>query len=210
MSVDVKICGITTPEQALIVQSAGADALGLVLYEKSSRYIDLQQAIAIRAAIAPDRLCVVLLVNADAAFVKQVIREVKPDLLQFHGDETPAFCRQFQFPYIRALRMHDNLDINAEAEDYADAYGLLFDAWHADQYGGTGERFDWQRLPKQRNFKLILAGGLTPGNVGDAVVAVAPDMVDVSGGVEASAGMKDERRVGDFVARAKAAAEALK
>ncbi len=203
MSVQVKICGITTTEQALMAQQAGADALGLVLYRKSSRYVSLQQAIDVRRSIASDVLAVVLLVNADKEFVKQVIAEVKPDLLQFHGDETAEFCQQFEFPYIRALRMHDQLDIAAEAKAYKSAHSLLFDAWHADQYGGTGERFDWHRLPRERTFNLILAGGLTPANVAEAVAVVAPDMVDVSGGVESAPGVKDPQKVRDFIANAK-------
>mgnify|MGYP001434392253 FL=1 len=205
MSVQVKICGITTPEQALMVQQAGADALGLVIYRKSSRYIDLRQAVAVRAVIASDVLCVVLLVNADKEFVKQVIAEVKPDLLQFHGDESAEFCQQFDFPYIRALRMHEDLNIAAEARAHKPCHSLLFDAWHPGQYGGTGERFDWGRLPRERDFNLILAGGLNPDNVAESVVAVAPDMVDVSGGVESAPGIKDPVKVTDFILRAKAA-----
>ena len=206
MSVQVKICGITTPEQALMVQQAGADALGLVIYPKSSRYINLPQAVAVRAAIASDVLAVVLLVNADKEFVKQVIAEVKPDLLQFHGDESAEFCQQFGFPYIRALRMHEHLNIAAEAKAHKPAHSLLFDAWHPGQYGGTGERFDWARLPRARHFNLILAGGLTPDNVAESVAAVSPDMVDVSGGVESAPGIKDPIKVRDFIQRAKAAA----
>ena len=208
MSVQVKICGITRVEDALIAQQAGADALGLVMYSKSSRYVNLQQAIEIRQAIATDTLCVVLLVNADKEFVKQVIAEVKPDLLQFHGDESADFCQQFDFPFIRALRMREDLDISAEARAYYNAYGLLFDAWNPNQYGGTGEQFDWQRLPAERDFHLILAGGLNPLNVAEAVETACPDMVDVSGGVESSAGIKDEQKMRAFINNAKAVSDA--
>jgi phosphoribosylanthranilate isomerase len=204
MSVQVKICGITRVEDALMAQRAGADALGLVMYSKSSRYVNMQQAIVLREAIATDTLCVVLLVNADKEFVKQVIAEVKPDLIQFHGDESADFCRQFEFPFIRALRMRDDLDIAAEARAYFNAYGLLFDAWNPDQYGGTGEQFDWQRLPTERDFHLILAGGLNPHNVAEAVATARPDMVDVSGGVESSPGIKDTQKVKAFINSAKA------
>lgn len=207
MSVQVKICGITRVEDALMAQRAGADALGLVMYPKSSRYVDLQQAIALREVIATDTLCVVLLVNADREFVKQVIAEVKPDLIQFHGDETADFCQQFDFPFIRALRMREDLDIAAEARAYYNAFGLLFDAWNPDQYGGTGEQFDWQRLPRERDFHLILAGGLNPLNVSEAVETARPDMVDVSGGVESSAGIKDEEKVRAFIKAAKGLSE---
>ena len=207
MSVQVKICGITRVEDALMAQRAGAEALGLVMYSKSSRYVNMQQAIALREVIASDTLCVVLLVNADKEFVKQVIAEVKPDLIQFHGDESADFCQQFDFPFIRALRMRDDLDISAEARAYYNAYGLLFDAWNPDQYGGTGEQFDWQRLPTERDFHLILAGGLNPLNVAEAVATARPDMVDVSGGVESSPGIKDEHKVQAFINSAKAVAE---
>ena len=140
MSVQVKICGITSPEQALMVQQAGADALGLVIYSKSSRYVDIQRAAEIRGVIGPEALAVVLLVNADAATVKQVIAEVKPDLLQFHGDESPEFCQQFGFPFIRAIRMREGLDLAAEVASYNAEGGFLFDAWSDDQYGGTGHQ----------------------------------------------------------------------
>jgi phosphoribosylanthranilate isomerase len=203
MTVKVKICGITSPEQALMAQRAGADALGLVIYPKSSRYVDIQRAAEIRAVIAPETMAVVLLVNADKATVKQVIDEVKPDLLQFHGDETPAFCRQFGFPFIRAIRMREGLDLDAEVAAYQAEGGFLFDAWSDDQYGGTGHQFDWSRLPAQRDYKLILAGGLRPDNVADAVTQVCPYMVDVSGGVESSPGIKNEQKVAAFVANAK-------
>lgn len=207
MSVQVKICGITRVEDALMAQRAGADALGLVMYSKSSRYVDMQQAIALREAIATDTLCVVLLVNADKEYVKQVIAEVKPDLIQFHGDESADFCQQFDFPFIRALRMRDDLNIAAEARAYYNAYGLLFDAWNPDQYGGTGEQFDWQRLPTERDFHLILAGGLNPHNVAEAVATAGPDMVDVSGGVESSPGIKDAQKVQAFINNARAVTE---
>lgn len=205
MSVKVKICGITTPEQALMVQDAGANALGLVIYDKSSRCVDIQRAAEIRAVIKAPALCVVLLVNANAETVQQVIAEVQPDLIQFHGDESPAFCQQFKFPYIRAIRMREGLDIDAEVAAYDAQGGYLFDAWADDQYGGTGHQFDWNRLPSHRDFRLILAGGLRPDNVAQAVALVKPDMVDVSGGVEASPGIKEAAKVAAFIANAKQA-----
>ena len=205
MSVQVKICGITNIEQALMVQQAGADALGLVIYSESSRYVSIEQAAEIRAVIKPQALAVALLVNAEAAFVEQVIKQVQPDLLQFHGDETPAFCQQFNFPFIRAIRMREGLDLNAEVAAYNAEGGFLFDAWSDKHYGGTGHQFDWTRLPQQRDFRLILAGGLRPDNVSQAVVEVKPQMVDVSGGVESSAGIKDPQKVAAFIANAKQA-----
>lgn len=206
MSVRVKICGITSPEQALMAQAAGADLLGLVVYSKSSRYVDVQQAAKIRQVIGPQTQCVVLLVNADEALVLEVIEQVKPDLLQFHGDESPEFCQQFKVPFIRAIRMREGLDIDAEVSAYRAEGGFLFDAWVEDQYGGTGHQFDWSRLPASTDYSLILAGGLTPDNVAEAVRLVKPDIADVSGGVESSPGIKDQAKVTAFIRNAKEAA----
>jgi phosphoribosylanthranilate isomerase len=205
MSVRVKICGITSPEQALMAQDAGADLLGLVIYRKSSRYVDVQRAVQIRQVIGPKTQCVVLLVNADEKSVYEVIEQVKPDLLQFHGDESPEFCQQFNFPFIRAIRMREGLDIDAEVGAYHAEGGFLFDAWSEDQYGGTGHQFDWSRLPTSTDYPLILAGGLNPDNVAEAVRLVRPDMVDVSGGVESSPGIKERVKVAAFVRHAKEA-----
>jgi phosphoribosylanthranilate isomerase len=205
MSVRVKICGITSPEQALMAQDAGADLLGLVIYPKSSRYVDVQRAVQIRQVIGPKTQCVVLLVNADETSVHEVIEQVKPDLLQFHGDESPEFCQQFNFPFIRAIRMREGLDIDAEVSAYHAEGGFLFDAWSEDQYGGTGHQFDWSRLPTSTDYPLILAGGLNSDNVAEAVRLVRPDMVDVSGGVESSPGIKDRVKVAAFVRHAKEA-----
>ena len=205
MSVAVKICGITDAEQAKMVEEAGADAIGVVLYENSSRYVDLEGAIEIKHAISGNMLCIALVVNATAEFIHQIIERLAPDLIQFHGDESPEFCNQFDYPYIRAIRMHGNLTVSSEVERYQPSGGFLFDAWHADQYGGTGEKFDWHRLPKARDFRLILAGGLSPDNVAVAIRTVAPDMVDVSGGVESAAGIKDQHKVVAFIDNAKSA-----
>ena len=203
MTVRVKICGITSVEQAQMVQSAGADALGLNLYEKSPRYVDVEKAAEIRAAINSPAQAVALLVNASESLVAQVIDQVKPDLLQFHGDESPEFCHQFNYPFIRAVRMRPGLDIDAEVAAYQAQGGFLFDAWSDDLYGGTGHSFDWSRLPNSRNYPLILAGGLTPDNVAEAVALIRPNMVDVSGGVESAPGVKDQAKVEAFVAGAK-------
>lgn len=203
MTVRVKICGITSIEQALMVQQAGADALGLVIYNKSPRYVDIKKAAEIRAAIKLPALAVALLVNASENTVAQVIDEVRPDLLQFHGDESADFCHQFNYPFIRAVRMRPGLDIDAEVAAYQAQGGFLFDAWSDDLYGGTGHSFDWSRLPTSRDYPLILAGGLTPDNVARAVQLIGPNMVDVSGGVESAPGIKDQNKVERFVANAK-------
>ena len=203
MTVRVKICGITSPEQALMVQENGADALGLVIYEKSPRYVDIEQAKKIRAVINDSTLAIALLVNPSKTLVNQVIKQVKPDYIQFHGDETAEFCHQFNFPFIRAVRMREGLDIDAEVASYNAEGGFLFDAWSDDLYGGTGHSFDWGRLPVSTNYKLILAGGLNPNNVAEAIAKTNPYMVDVSGGVEVSPGVKNRSKVKAFVSEAK-------
>ena len=203
MSVKVKICGITTPDQADMVQSFGADALGLVFYSSSPRYINVKVAKDIRKIINSNCLCVALMVNADVSFVYRVIEELKPDLLQFHGDESPSYCHQFDYPFIRAVNMRQGLDISSIARAYRPQGGFLFDNWTSNKFGGTGESFDWTLLPKNRDFPLILAGGLLPQNVRDAVKIVGPEMVDVSSGVEFSPGLKDPQLVSQFVENAK-------
>jgi phosphoribosylanthranilate isomerase len=174
-----------------------------VIYEKSPRYVDIEQAANIRAVIGQSTLAIALLVNPSESLVIQVISEVKPDYIQFHGDETAEFCHQFNVPFIRAVRMRDGLDIEAEVAAYKAEGGFLFDAWNDDLYGGTGHSFDWSRLPDSADYKLILAGGLNPSNVAQAVSITNPYMVDVSGGVEASPGVKDPVKVKAFIAQAK-------
>lgn len=204
-SVAVKICGITSSAQARMVAAAGADAIGLVLYDKSSRHVDLDLAIEIKNTISEDVVCIALLVNAEEKFVREVISKLSPHFIQFHGDESPNFCHQFNYPFIRAVRMSKELKMAKILSSYKPSGGFLFDAWHADHYGGTGHVFDWNRLPVNLDFPLILAGGLNPDNVSSAVRAVGPAMVDVSGGVESSPGVKDEHKVREFILNAKEA-----
>ena len=204
-SVAVKICGITSSAQARMVTAAGADAIGLVLYDKSSRHVDLDLAVEIKNALSKNVVCIALLVNAEEKFVREVISKLSPHYIQFHGDESPNFCHQFNYPFIRAVRMGKELKMAKILASYKPSGGFLFDAWHADHYGGTGHVFDWNRLPVNLDFPLILAGGLNPDNVSSAVRAVGPAMVDVSGGVESSPGVKDERKVREFILNAKEA-----
>jgi phosphoribosylanthranilate isomerase len=205
MSVAVKICGITSSAQARMAAAAGADAIGLVLYDKSSRHVDLDLAVEIKNAISKNVECIALLVNAEEKFVREVISKLSPHYIQFHGDESPNFCHQFNYPFIRAVRMSKELKMTKILSSYKPSGGFLFDAWHADHYGGTGHVFDWNRLPVNLDFPLILAGGLNPDNVSSAVRAVGPAMVDVSGGVESSPGVKDEHKVREFILNAKEA-----
>ncbi|MAH73976.1 MAG: N-(5'-phosphoribosyl)anthranilate isomerase [Cellvibrionales bacterium TMED49] len=203
MSVKVKICGITTPKQAEEAQIAGADAIGIVLHESSVRHVEFQLAKDIISTVNSEVMSIVLVVNASPKDIYRTIEHLNPNFLQFHGDESPEFCNQFNFPFIRAIRMRRNLNLVSAIKSYQALGGFLFDAWDAKLYGGTGVRFDWSRLPRERNFPLTLAGGLTCENVQHAITAAQPDMVDVSGGVESSPGIKDPYLIELFVEKVK-------
>lgn len=201
--VKVKICGITSAAQAAMVDSAGADAVGLVLYPRSPRAVTLQQAIEVKSGLGPMVSSVALLVNSDSAAVDRVIEQLQPSLLQFHGDESAAFCEQFGYPYLRAVRVKPGDNIEERIAGYSSARGLLFDAWDEQRFGGTGKQFDWSLLPVHSPSPLILAGGLNPANVARAIDAVSPYAVDVSGGVESAPGVKCPLQVAAFIAAAK-------
>lgn len=199
MRVRTKICGITRVEDALVAAQTGVDAIGLVFYAKSPRAVNVAQAQKIIAALPPFVSTVGLFVNASAAEVNAVLEQVPLDVLQFHGDETPEFCEGFARPYFRALRMQPGVDIAASAAQYCGAQGILLDAWVPGVPGGTGERFDWAQIPDNLSKPLILAGGLNADNVTQAIHEVQPWAVDISGGVEASHGVKDADKVRKFL-----------
>jgi len=199
----VKICGITSLEDALAAVDAGADAIGLVFYPPSSRYVKPAVAAQIVTGLGPFVTTVGLFVNEDASVVKETLKITGLQLIQFHGDESAQYCQQFDRPYIKALRMSPDLDPAAAMAEYPQASGYLFDAWQPDQFGGTGMTFDWQRITDLASDSLILAGGLNPDNVASAVQAVGPYAVDVSGGVELAPGKKDHRALKAFITAAK-------
>lgn len=193
-------------EDARAAIDSGADALGLVFYSKSPRYVELSVAANIARTIGPFVTTVGLFVNAEAAQVREAVKTVGLDLLQFHGDEDEAYCAQFDMPYIKAIRMSPELDVKEVVTKYPSARGFLFDAWNKDKYGGTGETFEWQRLSSLKesadtDIPFILAGGLTPENVDQAVAAVKPYAIDVSGGVEQSPGIKSPELIQQFIDR---------
>ncbi|MGH8353079.1 MAG: phosphoribosylanthranilate isomerase [Pseudomonas sp.] len=194
-----KICGITRIEDALVAAEAGADAIGLVFYAKSPRAVSVQQARAIIAALPPFVTTVGLFVDASRCELNEILDAVPLDLLQFHGDETPADCDGYHRPYIKALRVKTGADIAAQAAQYSRASGILLDAFVPGVPGGTGEAFDWSLVPQDLSKPLILAGGLTPQNVRAAIAQVRPYAVDVSGGVEASKGIKDAEKIRAFI-----------
>lgn len=199
MRTRVKICGITNKADALMLASAGVDAIGLVFYAPSPRAVDAKAAAEIVAQLPAFVTVTGLFVNAEADEVRQVLQQVPLDLLQFHGDESPAFCASFARPYIKALRMQPGVDIGQQAAQYQDARGILLDAWVPGVPGGTGQRFDWDRIPSNLQQPLILAGGLNASNVADAIGQVQPWAVDASGGLESAPGIKDTQQVQAFM-----------
>jgi len=199
----IKICGITREQDVLAVADSGADALGLVFYEKSPRHVGTEQATKLAGAVPPFVTVVGLFVNPTVAYVREVLAKVPLDVLQFHGEETPEFCRQFGRPYLKAIRVKAGVDLVECAARYADAQGLLLDAYVEGKQGGTGESFDWALIPPKLPLPVILSGGLYAGNVAQAIRQVRPYAVDVSSGVEASKGIKDAAKVAAFIKEVK-------
>jgi phosphoribosylanthranilate isomerase len=198
MRTRIKICGITRPADARAAADAGADAIGLVFYPPSPRYLAAERAVEIRDALPPFVQTVALFVNPDAAQVAQVIGRVRPALLQFHGEETPQFCTQFGTPYVKACRVRQGASALEYLRPFSLAAAWLFDS-HVPEYGGVGERFDWSLVPLTDK-PVILSGGLSAANVGEAVRRVRPWGVDVSSGVESAKGIKDAAKIAAFVA----------
>ena len=199
MRTRVKICGITRSGDARAAAEAGADAIGLVFYPPSPRYLSVERAVEIRDALPPFVQTVALFVNADGAQIAQVIGRVHPAMLQFHGDETAHFCAQFGLPFVKACRVRAGVDPLAYLQPYGRATAWLLDSF-VPEYGGVGERFDWSLAPKDRARPLILSGGLDRGNVARAIRAVRPWGVDVSSGVESAKGIKDAGKMAAFIA----------
>jgi phosphoribosylanthranilate isomerase len=199
MATAVKICGITRVEDALAASHAGAHAIGLIFAPKSPRLVEVERAAAIVRALPPFVTAVTLFVDPEPAQVRAVIERVRPHLLQFHGDETPEFCAGFGLPFLKAVRVRAGVDLLQYARLYGAAKGLLLDAFVEGNHGGTGAVFDWSLIPREFPLPIVLAGGLDPGNVGEAVRRVRPWAVDVSSGVEASKGVKDAARVAAFI-----------
>jgi len=199
----IKICGITRVEDARAAAECGADAIGLVFYPPSPRYLSTERAAELRDALPPFVQTVALFVNPDAAQVAQVLQRVRPGLLQFHGEETPEFCAQFGAPFVKACRMRAGTRAGADALEYlrpfSRAAAWLFDS-HVPEYGGVGEGFDLSLMPVVKEKPVILSGGLSPANVAEAVRRVRPWGVDVSSGVESAKGVKDAAKIAAFIA----------
>jgi phosphoribosylanthranilate isomerase len=199
VSCRIKICGITRVEDVKAVSKYGADAIGLVFYEKSPRHVTILRAVQLVAVLPPFVTVVGLFVNADPVFVREVLASVNLDLLQFHGEESPQYCEQFSKPYLKAIRVKEGVDLVQCAARFNTAKALLLDAYVEGTHGGTGAVFEWSLIPDSLRPQIILSGGLDSDNVGAAISAVRPYAVDVSSGVEASKGIKDADKIRAFV-----------
>jgi len=195
----VKICGITREEDLSAAAQLGADAIGLVFYAKSPRYVAASRAAELLCKLPPFVTSVGLFVNAPAEEVRAVLAEARVDLLQFHGDEEPEYCASFGLPYLKAVRVKPGVDLVQYAARHAGARGLLLDAFVEGIPGGTGLSFDWSLIPGNLPLPVVLSGGLDPDNVRQAVERVKPWAVDVSSGVEAAKGIKDAAKIAAFM-----------
>ncbi len=199
MRTRVKICGITREQDALDAARLGADAIGLVFYPPSPRAVTAAQAAAIVRRLPPFVTVVALFVDATREAVAAVLEQLPVDLLQFHGNESPDDCRGHGRPWIKAVRMREGTDLHAIKAAYAGASALLLDAYRPGRPGGTGTTFDWSAIPAELAPEIILAGGLSAGNIASAVRQVNPYAVDVSGGVERQKGIKDADKIAAFM-----------
>ena len=199
MAIAVKICGITRVEDGQAAALAGAHAIGLVFHPASPRHVSSERAREIVRALPPFITAVGLFVDAPAEEVRRILGVVPLQLLQFHGAEPPDYCVAFAVPYIKAVRVKAGVDLLQYGRHYASSKGLLLDAFVEDAPGGTGRSFDWDLIPPALPLPIVLAGGLTPGNVGEAVRRVRPWAVDVSSGVERAKGIKDGAAMAAFI-----------
>lgn len=196
--VRIKICGLTRAQDVKNAVAEGADALGFVLYAPSPRAVTAEQAAQLIKEVPAFVTTVALFVNESAEEIQRVLSICSFDLLQFHGDESPEFCRQFNRPYMKAIRVRSADDIHSAVQQYPDTKALLLDAYVENLPGGTGQAFDWRLIP-QLSVPWVLAGGLNPTNVAEAINQVTPFAVDISGGVEASKGIKDRKKIQEFI-----------
>ncbi len=198
-SVRIKVCGVTSVADARAVALSGADSIGLMFYEKSPRHVTIRQAAEIVRSLPPFISVVGLFVDADDVDIENVLSNVPLTLLQFHGNETESQCSRWGHRYIKAFRVKPDVSVSEMVAPYFSASGYLLDSYRKGVPGGTGEKFDWQLVPDNLDKPVILAGGLEPGNVAEAIRQVRPYAVDVSSGVESSPGFKDQKKVNAFI-----------
>jgi len=194
----VKICGVTRIEDALLACELGADAIGMVMTPTSPRCVSIERARAIRDMLPVFVDAVVLSHDLSVERVRAIIEGVRPNLVQFHGSEGAAFCESFATKYTKAIGMDGDVDVHALAAAHPRASGFVLDGHPPGQQGGRGKAFDWSRIPRDLGRPILLAGGLNPENVGDAIRAVRPWAVDLASGVEASPGVKDAAKMRAF------------
>jgi phosphoribosylanthranilate isomerase len=201
----IKCCGMTRVEDALLAAELGADAIGVVLTAHSKRQVSLVQARAIVQAMPPFVTTVALCMDDEANFVQEIIDTVRPSLLQFHGNESDEWCKQFGQPYLKAIAMGEGAAALYQLRDHPHAAGLLLDGHGLGEAGGSGKRFDWSLIPHDLKQPLILAGGLTSANVAEAIRIAKPWAVDVASGIESAPGVKDHGKMRDFIAAVRSA-----
>ena len=195
----IKFCGMTRPADAVAAAALGVDAIGMIFAPRSPRRLGIEQAVAIAAALPMLVSKVALFADPDPAEVQAVLESIQPELLQFHGSETAEFCGSFGRPYLKAVPMGDAVDLDAFVARYPAAAGFVLDAHATGGAGGSGRTFDWERIPAGVTRPLLLAGGLNPENVRDAVRRVHPYGVDVASGIESAPGLKDYAKMRAFV-----------
>lgn len=200
----VKICGVTRIEDALLACELGADAIGMVMTPTSPRCVSIEQARAIRDALPAFVDAVVLTHDLSTERVRAIIDGVRPDLVQFHGMEDAAFCESFGIRYVKAIGMDGDVDVRVIVKSHPHASGFVLDGHPPGQQGGRGKVFDWSRIPSDLGRPILLAGGLNPSNVGDAIRRVRPWAIDLASGIEASPGIKDAAKLRAFFAAVRA------
>lgn len=203
MRTRIKFCGMTNVEDAIFAAELGVDAIGLIFVPDSSRLVTVSKARIIIQALPAWVSTVVVVANQSAEEIKNLITALPFDMLQFHGDESPEFCQQFNKPYIKAIRMHEDINALSLIEQYHTANGFLLDNYSADTLGGTGKTFDWKKVPAIVSQPIILAGGLTPVNVTQAIKQVHPYGVDVVSGIESRPDCKDHTKMRHFITEVK-------
>lgn len=200
----IKCCGLTRVDDVQLAARLGADAVGFVMTRRSKRFVDPAAAAALRDSVPPFVTTVALVMDDDRAYVDEVLRVLRPDLLQFHGEEADDFCASFGVRYLKAVAMGEGAAALPRLRAYPKAAGLLLDGHGLGQLGGSGQRFDWSLMPKDLAQPLVLAGGLTAENVGEAIRVARPWGVDVSSGIEASPGIKDMAKMERFISAVRA------
>lgn len=200
----IKCCGLTRVDDVQLAARLGADAVGFVMTRRSKRFVDPAAAAALRDSVPPFVTTVALVMDDDRAYIDEVLRVLRPDLLQFHGEEADDFCASFGVRYLKAVAMGEGAAALPRLRAYPKAAGLLLDGHGLGQLGGSGQRFDWSLMPKDLAQPLVLAGGLTAENVGEAIRVARPWGVDVSSGIEASPGIKDMAKMERFISAVRA------